>query len=100
VSAPRKLVLVVLVACGSADPPAPAAPRAGPAPVDAGVAADASLRAHPGSDYGTKHITFDDVDGGMAPVNHTELLWGEYIDRRGRAAIGWHSHDPVTGNAR
>jgi hypothetical protein len=42
------------------------------------------------------HMTFD--ENGI-PVNHTEMLWGDYIDKQGNPAVGWHSHDPVTGNA-
>ena len=33
------------------------------------------------------------------PVNHTEMLWGDYLDKQGNPAVGWHSHDPVSGNA-
>lgn len=61
--------------------------------------ADASLRTHPGSSE-LKHLELDETDGGIAPRNHRELLWGDYIDARGNPAVGWHSHDPVTGNAR
>lgn len=42
------------------------------------------------------HMTFD--ENGI-PVNHTDMLWGDYIDKQGNPAVGWHSHDPVTGNA-
>jgi hypothetical protein len=42
------------------------------------------------------HMTFD-ANG--IPTNHVEMLWGDYIDRQGHPAVGWHSHDPVTGNA-
>lgn len=40
------------------------------------------------------------VDEHGIPHDHTEMLWGDYIDKQGRAAVGYHSHDPVTGNAR
>jgi hypothetical protein len=43
-----------------------------------------------------KHFIFDE---NSAPANHTELLWGDYIDRKGKPAVGWHSHHPVNGNA-
>ena len=50
---------------------------------------------HSGSVEGY-HMTFD--ESGI-PVNHTDMLWGDYIDKQGNPAVGWHSHDPVTGNA-
>jgi hypothetical protein len=89
-----------LVGCGTSDRPVP---RSGvdrpPPPPDAGPA-DASHRIHPGPDGGDemsmKHTTFD---GEGAPTNHTDLLWGDYIDKEGKPAVGWHSHDPVKGNA-
>lgn len=43
------------------------------------------------------HMTYDDAG---IPVQHIEMRWGNYVDRQGDPAIGWHSHDPVTGNAR
>lgn len=42
------------------------------------------------------HMSFD--ESGI-PVNHSDMLWGDYIDKQGNPAVGWHSHDPVTGNA-
>jgi hypothetical protein len=42
------------------------------------------------------HMAFD-ANG--IPTNHVDLLWGDYIDKQGNPAVGWHSHDPVTGNA-
>jgi hypothetical protein len=42
------------------------------------------------------HMTFD-ANG--IPSNHVEMLWGDYLDKQGHPAVGWHSHDPVTGNA-
>lgn len=42
------------------------------------------------------HMTFD-AHG--IPSNHHEMLWGDYIDKQGHPAVGWHSHDPVSGNA-
>jgi len=42
------------------------------------------------------HMSFD-ANG--IPTNHVDLLWGDYIDKQGNPAVGWHSHDPVTGNA-
>lgn len=42
------------------------------------------------------HMTFD-ANG--IPSNHIDMLWGDYIDKQGHPAVGWHSHDPVTGNA-
>lgn len=63
-----------------------APPPPGPAPVS------------PPSEHSVEpyHMAFD--ESGI-PVNHTEMLWGDYIDKQGNAAVGWHSHDPVTGNA-
>ena len=43
------------------------------------------------------HMTFGD-DG--IPIEHTEMLWGDYVNQQGDPAVGWHSHDPTTGNAR
>ncbi len=42
------------------------------------------------------HMSFD-ANG--IPTNHTDLLWGDYIDKQGNPAVGWHSHDLVSGNA-
>lgn len=42
------------------------------------------------------HMSFD--ESGI-PTNHTDMLWGDYIDKQGNPAVGWHSHDPVSGNA-
>jgi len=42
------------------------------------------------------HMSFDEQG---IPVNHTEMLWGDYIDKQGNPAVGFHSHDPATGNA-
>jgi hypothetical protein len=42
------------------------------------------------------HMSFNEIG---IPVNHTEMLWGDYMDKQGNPAVGWHSHDPVTGNA-
>lgn len=65
----------------------------------------AAASGHPGGDLahgGLKaevqgyHMSFD--ESGI-PVNHTDMLWGDYIDKQGNPAVGWHSHDPVTGNA-
>ncbi len=42
------------------------------------------------------HMTFDATG---IPVNHADMLWGDYIDKQGQPAVGWHSHDPVSGNA-
>jgi hypothetical protein len=39
------------------------------------------------------------VDEHGIPHHHVEMLWGDYIDRQGKPAVGYHSHDPVTGNA-
>jgi hypothetical protein len=39
------------------------------------------------------------VDEHGIPHSHTEMLWGDYIDKQGKPAVGYHSHDPVTGNA-
>jgi hypothetical protein len=33
------------------------------------------------------------------PTNHSDMLWGDYIDKQGNPAVGFHSHDPVSGNA-
>ncbi len=98
------LLLMLAGACGTAEPvaraPAPTATREA-APVDAGVGADASRRRHPGEDFATKHMVYEeDEDGGVAPADHHEMLWGDYIDKRGKPAVGWHSHHPATGNAR
>ena len=53
---------------------------------------------HSGDDGGVQgyHMSFD--ESGI-PVNHSDMLWGDYIDKQGNPAVGWHSHDPVTGNA-
>ncbi len=52
----------------------------------------------PADDDGVEgyHMTFD-ANG--IPVSHTEMLWGDYIDKQGNPAVGFHSHDPVHGNA-
>jgi hypothetical protein len=42
------------------------------------------------------HMSFD--ENGI-PISHTDMLWGDYIDRQGNPAVGFHSHDPVSGNA-
>jgi hypothetical protein len=42
------------------------------------------------------HLAFD--ENGI-PHNHSEMLWGDYIDKQGRPAVGYHSHDPASGNA-
>lgn len=42
------------------------------------------------------HMTFDATG---IPTNHTDMLWGDFIDKQGNPAVGWHSHDPVSGNA-
>lgn len=42
------------------------------------------------------HMSFD--ESGI-PVQHTDMLWGDYIDKQGNPAVGFHSHDPVSGNA-
>lgn len=39
------------------------------------------------------------VDEHGIPHHHNEMLWGDYIDKQGKPAVGYHSHDPVTGNA-
>ncbi len=52
-------------------------------------------QAHPGSDVDGYHMS---LENGF-PVNHTEVLWGDYVDKQGNPAVGFHSHDPVTGNA-
>ncbi len=39
------------------------------------------------------------VDEYGIPHHHNEMLWGDYIDKQGKPAVGYHSHDPVTGNA-
>jgi hypothetical protein len=91
-------LLVVILGCGCGSSERPVERVAG----DPTVPADASHRTHPGPDAGAdelaqKHMTFDEK---AAPINHTELLWGDYVDKQGKPAIGWHSHDPVVGNAR
>jgi len=54
--------------------------------------------AYPPQDSGVEgyHMSFDEQG---IPVNHTEMLWGDYIDKQGNPAVGFHSHDPATGNA-
>lgn len=42
------------------------------------------------------HMSFDESG---VPVSHTDMLWGDYIDKQGNPAVGFHSHDPVAGNA-
>jgi hypothetical protein len=99
---------------GAALPPEHAAMPPGHAPpaslsmsAGGGVVLNFYFQAPPGagagaartpSDLGVDgyHMTFD--ENGI-PVNHTEMLWGDYIDKQGNPAVGWHSHDPVTGNA-
>ncbi len=82
-------------ACGKSRAPEPQPP----APVTT-VEADAATRVHPAEDFGEKHLVFDDFDGGVpAPQAHREKLWGNYIDKQGHPAAGWHSHDPEIGNA-
>lgn len=39
------------------------------------------------------------VDEQGIPHSHSDMLWGDYIDKQGRPAVGYHSHDPVHGNA-
>jgi hypothetical protein len=56
----------------------------------------APAAAPPAAEVEGYHLTFD-ANG--IPTNHVELLWGDYVDRQGNPAVGWHSHDPVTGNA-
>jgi hypothetical protein len=52
-------------------------------------------------DFSEKHMVFDDdLDAGPIPIDHTDMRWGDYIDRHGRPAVGWHSHDRDAGNAR
>ena len=63
-------------------------------PTDAG-GATASASAPTGGVEGY-HMSFD-ANG--IPTNHVDLLWGDYVDKQGNPAVGWHSHDPVTGNA-
>lgn len=60
-----------------------------------GAAGDTAHGGHNGEVQGY-HMSFD--ESGI-PVNHTDMLWGDYIDKQGNPAVGWHSHDPVTGNA-
>lgn len=54
--------------------------------------------AYPPAEAGVEgyHMSFDEQG---IPVNHTEMLWGDYIDKQGNPAVGFHSHDPATGNA-
>jgi hypothetical protein len=54
--------------------------------------------AYPPAESGVEgyHMSFDEQG---IPVNHTEMLWGDYIDKQGNPAVGFHSHDPATGNA-
>jgi hypothetical protein len=42
------------------------------------------------------HMSFD--ESGI-PVSHSDMLWGDYLDKQGNPAVGFHSHDPVSGNA-
>ena len=64
------------------------------APPGAAPAASASAASESGVEG--YHMSFD-ANG--IPTNHVDLLWGDYIDKQGNPAVGWHSHDPVTGNA-
>lgn len=59
-----------------------------PTAPDAGTGTDAGVEGY--------HLTPDE-SGLHWP--HTEMLYGDYIDKQGNPATGWHSHDPVTGNA-
>jgi hypothetical protein len=93
------LVALAAGACGRGGRPderAPIAPtsEAGPTgrPTDAGLV-DAPAPFH------TKHMVFDDDDGGSMPAEHTEPRWGDYLDEHGKPAVGWHVHDPATGKA-
>ena len=56
------------------------------------------LAAQPHADAAVEgyHMSFD--ENGI-PTNHTDMLWGDYIDKQGNPAVGFHSHDPVSGNA-
>lgn len=93
--------LVGLAACGRARS---AAPRDAAVPMgaDAAAAVEPPVAAPLGDldNGGNKHMTFAvDLDGGTVLVEHKEMQWGDYLDRQGRPAVGWHSHDPATGNA-
>jgi hypothetical protein len=57
------------------------------------MAALAAERARAAEGY---HMSFD--ENGI-PISHTDMLWGDYIDKQGNPAVGFHSHDPVSGNA-
>jgi hypothetical protein len=96
----RFLVVALSVgagACGTAEPMTPGHPAAARA-LDAAPAPAAVPDAQ---GYRDKHLVFDDeLDGGPVPQAHADLRWGNYIDREGRPAVGLHSHDPATGNAR
>ncbi len=93
------LALVLALGVASCGPTREVARAPGPEAAREDAPLDASTRRHPGHSD-DKHLTFDeDLDGGVAPRNHTERLWGDYLDRQGRPALGWHSHHPDTGNA-
>jgi hypothetical protein len=90
-----KAAIFALVACG--------APRATEPSRNVVVEADASHRQHADEyDVHIKNYVMDEDDAGArAPSNHRDLLYGPYLDKKtGKPLIGWHSHDPVTGNAR
>ena len=59
-------------------------------------AIDGALTGHGEAGVEGYHMSFDEIG---IPTNHTEMLWGDYVDKQGNPAVGWHNHDPVTGNA-
>jgi hypothetical protein len=61
-----------------------------------GPPSGAATEAPPAGEVEGYHMTFGATG---IPTNHVELMWGDYVDKQGHPQVGWHSHDPVTGNA-
>ena len=61
-----------------------------------GAQPEAAAQDHHDTGLEGYHMSFNEIG---IPVNHTEMLWGDYMDKQGNPSVGWHSHDPVTGNA-
>jgi hypothetical protein len=114
--ASRERVLKIMAerANGSSAPAAPAAPAepagaaapgeqnitlpAGPQPIVLNIylgGGQVQVTQKPSGVAGY-HMAFD--ENGIPHLHH-EWLWGDYIDKQGKPQVGYHSHDPATGNA-